>query len=133
MVHVAEQQFYDKVAARARLCQLLVAEGIPAKFAPAQEWMARHRWGHLVDQVAGLRLESPGVPVHWEADPDSRHKSLREELVSRAADIAGAATIGVARNFIDPRLLPSIDQAEAYDESTGNLTAADLTACLNTA
>src|SRR5215472_4091754 len=38
MVHVAEQQFYDEVAARARLCQLIVAEGIPSQFAPAQEW-----------------------------------------------------------------------------------------------
>jgi hypothetical protein len=122
MVHVAEQQFYDEVAARARLCQLLVAEGIPAKFAPAQEWMARHRWDHLVEQVAGLRLESLGVPVHWEAEPDGPHKSLRDELISRATDIAGAATIGVVRKFIDPRFLQSVDQAEAYDESTENLT-----------
>jgi hypothetical protein len=122
MVHVAEQQFYDEVAARARLCEFLVAEGIPASFAPAQEWMARHRWGHLVDQVAALRLESLGVPVRWEAQQDRRPKSLREELISRATDIAGAATIGVARNFIDPLFLPSVDQAETYDESTENLT-----------
>ena len=30
MVHVGEQQFYDEVAARARLCQVIVAEGTPS-------------------------------------------------------------------------------------------------------
>jgi hypothetical protein len=40
MVHVGEQQFYDEVAARARLCQVIVAEGTPSQFVPAQEWMA---------------------------------------------------------------------------------------------
>jgi hypothetical protein len=89
MVHVAEQQFYDDVAARARLCQLIVAEGIPSKFAPAQEWMAqRQRWDRLVDQVAGLRLQSLGVPVRWEAKLDDQPKSRREQLKSRVIDIA---------------------------------------------
>lgn len=123
MVHVAEQQFYDEVQARARLCQLLVAEGIPSGYAPAQEWMARHRWDHhLVDQIVGLRLETLGVPIRWEAMPDDRPKSPREQFMNRATDIAGAATIGLARMFIDPRILPSVDQAEAYDESAENMT-----------
>jgi hypothetical protein len=123
MVHVAEQQFYDDVAARARLCQLIVAEGIPSKFAPAQEWMAqRHRWDRLVDQVAGLRLESLGVPVRWEETLDDQPKSLREQLKSRMIDAAGAATIGLSRKFIDPRTIGSVEQAEAYDESAENLT-----------
>lgn len=122
MVHVAEQQFYDEVAARARLCQLIVAEGVPSKFVPAQEWMAQHHWGHLVDQGAALRLESLGVPVRWEAELDDQPKSPREQLMSRAADVAGAATIGLIRKFIDPRDLPGVDQAEAYDESALNLT-----------
>jgi hypothetical protein len=128
MVHVAEQQFYDEVAARARLCQLLVAEGVPAENVPAQSWMARYRPGPLVDQGAALRLESLGVPVRWEAGPDT---GLRPDTgprpgtgrpVSRTADIAGAAIIGLIRKFIDPLDVPSLDQAEAYDESAENLT-----------
>jgi hypothetical protein len=50
MVHVGEQQFYDEVAARVRLCQVIVAEGTPSQFVPAQEWMAQQRWGPFVDQ-----------------------------------------------------------------------------------
>lgn len=123
MVHVAEQQFYDDVAARARLCQLIVAEGIPSTFAPAQEWMAQsYRWDRLVDQLAGLRLESLGVPVRWEETLDDRPKSHREQLKSRVIDAAGAAVIGLSRKFIDPRTIGSVEQAEAYDESAENLT-----------
>jgi hypothetical protein len=146
MVHVGEQQFYDEVAARARLCQVVVAEGTPSQFVPAQEWMARQRWGPFVDQVAALRLESLGVPVCWEATPDhrpknepgirpgtrtgkrdgyrsgNRQKSPVEDLISRVTDVVGAATIGLARKFIDPRILDSVDQAETYDESAGDLT-----------
>jgi hypothetical protein len=124
MVHVGEQAFYDEVAARARLCQLLVAEGVPVADVPAQSWMARHHWGHLVDQVAALQLETLGVPVRWEAGPHAEPRSTRERLTSHAADIAGAATIGLARKFYnpEPRGLSSLDQAEAYDESAENLT-----------
>lgn len=122
MVHVAEQAFYDEVAARARLCQLIVAEGIPSEGVPAQSWMARHHWGHLVDQIAGLRLESLGVPVRWEAEPPAGPRSTAQWFTSRTADIAGAATIGLARMFFNPQTLPSLDQAEVYDESAENLT-----------
>ena len=127
MVHVGEQQFYDEVAARARLCQLIVAEGIPSQYVPAQEWMARQRWGHFVDQVAALRLETLGVPVRWEeSELDGRPKSPREQLMSRAVDAAGAATIGLIRKFADPRGLPGTDQAEEYDERAENLTGSRL-------
>jgi hypothetical protein len=34
MVHVGEQQFYDEVAARVRLCQVIVAEGTPLGSSP---------------------------------------------------------------------------------------------------
>jgi hypothetical protein len=123
MVHVAEQQFYDEVAARARLCQLIVAEGVPAQNVPAQSWMARHHRGPLVDQGAALRLESLGVPVRWEAEPQTTGPGPGTgRTVSRTADIAGAATIGLLRKFIDPLHIPSLDQAEAYDESAENLT-----------
>jgi hypothetical protein len=84
--------------------------------------MAQHHWGHLVDQAAPLRLESLGVPVRWEAEPDTRSRSATERTVSRTADIAGAATIGLVRKFIDPRNLPSLEQAEAHDQSAENLT-----------
>ncbi|HEX6451566.1 MAG TPA: hypothetical protein VF060_19140 [Trebonia sp.] len=127
MVHVAEQQFYDEVAARAQSCQLIVAEGVPSKYVPAQNWMAQHHWGgHLVDQVAGLRLETLGVPVHWEADLDAGPDSAVHQLKSRVADVAGAATIGLVRKFIDPKIAPSLDQAEAYDDSAENLTGGRL-------
>jgi hypothetical protein len=116
MVHVAEQQFYDEVAVRARLCQLLVAEGVHSKFVPAQEWMARHHRGRLVDQAVGLRLETLGVPVRWEADPAVSMKSALDHLKFRATDAIGAATIGLARKFTDPTDLPSVDQAEMYDD-----------------
>jgi len=122
MVHVAEQQFYNEVAARARLCQLIVAEGVPAENVPAQSWMARHHQGPLVDQVAALRLESLGVPVRWEAEPKTEPRPGTGRSVSRTADIAGAATIGLIRKFINPLNIPSLDQAEAYDESAENLT-----------
>lgn len=123
MVHVAEQRFYDEVAARARLCQLIVAEGIPSRFVPVQEWMAaQHRWDHLVDELTGLRLESLGVPVQWETEVEDQPESLREQLIARMTDIAGAATIGLARKFIDPTTMPGLDQAEAYDDSAQNLT-----------
>jgi hypothetical protein len=122
MVHVAEQQFYDEVAARARLCQIIVAEGVPSKYVPVQEWMARYRWDHLVDQIVGLHLETLGVPVWWESNLDDQQESLRKQVINRAIDVASAATIGLARKFIDPLILPSVDQAEAYDESAANQT-----------
>jgi hypothetical protein len=122
MVHVGEQQFYDEVAARAQICQVIVAEGTPSQFVPAQEWMAKQRWGGpFVDQVAALRLESLGVPVLWEVMPDHGPKSPAEDLLSRVTDVVGSAALGLARKFIDPRILDSVDQAEAYDEGAGNL------------
>lgn len=122
MIHVGEQPFYDEVAARARLCQLIVAEGVPSRFTPVQEWMAQHNWGHLVDQLTALRLESLGVPLRWETELNDQPESLREQVVSRVVDVAGAATIGLVRKFIDPVAMPGLDQAEAYDESALNLT-----------
>ena len=59
----------------------------------------RHRWGHLVDQVAALHLETLGVPVRWESWPDDQPKSFREELMFHAADIAGAAVLGLTRQI----------------------------------
>ena len=42
--------------------------------------------------------------------------------MSRVTDVVGAVTLGLARKFIDPRILDSVDQAETYDERAGNLT-----------
>jgi hypothetical protein len=126
MVHVAERQFYDEVAARARSCQLIVAEGMPAKYTPAHEWMARHRWGHLVDQMAALHLETLGVPLRWESWPDDRPKSFREELMFHASDVAGAAVLGLTRQITDLMAVASVDQAEEYDQSALNLTGGKL-------
>lgn len=122
MVHVAEQAFYDEVAARVRLCQFIVAEGITMREAPVQNWMARHHWGQLVDQAAALRLEDLGPPVRWEAEPDDRPPSTADRLKSRGLDVAGAFTIVLARKFINPLDLPNTEQAEAYDDSAEQLT-----------
>jgi hypothetical protein len=84
--------------------------------------MARHHRGPLVDQGAALRLESLGVPVRWEAEPQTGPRPGTRRLVSRTADIAGAATLGVIRKFIDPLDMPNVEQAEAYDETAENLT-----------
>ncbi|HEY3879402.1 MAG TPA: hypothetical protein VGM12_12465 [Trebonia sp.] len=35
-------------------------------------------------------------------------------------DVVGSATLGLARKFIAPPILGSVDQAETYDESAGN-------------
>src|SRR6201982_4324050 len=90
MAHVGEQAFYDEVAARARLCQLIVAEGPQAKDAPALNWVARHHWGHLVHQLAGLHLESLGVPVRWEGERPGEPRPATAWLTSHASDIATA-------------------------------------------
>jgi hypothetical protein len=126
MVHVAERQFYDEVADRARSCQLIVAEGLPAKYAPVHEWVARHRWGPLVDQVTALHLETLGVPVRWESWPDHEPKSFREQALFHAADVAGAAVLGLTRQFTDLMAVMSVDQAEEYDDSAQNLTGGKL-------
>jgi hypothetical protein len=80
-------------------------------------------WRNIpVDQVAALRLEDLGVPVRWEQEPERGPQSAAGQLKSRAIDVAGAAALGLARKFLDPRMLPSLDQAEAYDQGTENLT-----------
>ena len=62
MVHVAEPDFYREVAALARECALIVAEGVPSRYAPIQALMAKLRWDHLVDQTAALdRRPRPGL------------------------------------------------------------------------
>jgi hypothetical protein len=50
----------------------------------------------------------------------------------RWGPFVGAATLGLARKFIDPRILDSVDQAETYDESAENLTGGWFDRTLNT-
>ena len=76
----------------------------------------RHRLGHVVDQAAALRLDTLGVPVRWEMT--QAPKTRRDQLITRAVDSAGAATIGLLRKFMDPLGVPSVDQADEYDAST---------------
>jgi len=83
-------------------------------------------WGHLVDQVAALHLETLGVPVRWESWPDDQPKSFREELMFHAADVAGAAVLGLTRQITDLMAVASVDQAEEYDQSALNLTGGKL-------
>jgi hypothetical protein len=47
-------------------------------------------------------------------------KSPAEDLRARVTDVVGSATLGLARKFIAPPILGSVDQAETYDESAGN-------------
>lgn len=61
-------------------------------------------WRHWACLCAGRRT------------PAASMKSALDHLKFRATDAVGAATIGLSRKFIDPRDLPSVDQAEMYDD-----------------
>lgn len=113
MVHVGEQAFYDEVAARARQCQLIVAEGAPSRFAPAQAWMARIRRDRMVDQLNALDLEALGVPVRWEVPDISRSptRSLRDRL----NDPAAAVALKLLGRYGSPLDVSGVDQADAHD------------------
>lgn len=118
MVHVGEQAFYDEVAARARRCQLIVAEGAPSRFAPAQAWMAQIRRDRLVDQLNALDLEALGVPVRWEV-PDivlSPTRSLRDRL----GDPVAAVALKLLGRYGSPLDVPGIEQTDAHDWDWGD-------------
>lgn len=113
MVHVGERAFYDEVAARAGQCQLIVAEGVPSRFAPAQLWMSRIRRDHLVDQTDALDLEALGVPVRWE-EPEiaaSSERSFRDKVVDPVAAVA-LRLLGRYGGALD---VPSVEQTDAQD------------------
>jgi len=116
MVHVAEPDFYRQVAERAGECDLIVAEGAPAGCTPAQEWMSRIRWDHLVDQMAGLDLEALGVPVQWEYAEHDRPRSSREQAVARVVDSAAAVALRVLGRYGSPLGLPSLEQSDEHDD-----------------
>ena len=116
MVHVAEPEFYRQVAERAGECDLIVAEGAPTGCTPAQEWMSRIRWDHLVDQMAGLDLEALGVPVQWEYAEHDRPRSGREQAVARVVDSAAAVALRVLGRYGSPLGLPSLEQSDEHDE-----------------
>ena len=116
MVHVAEPDFYREVAALAGDCALIVAEGVPSRYFPAQALMARVRWDHLVDQTAALDLESLGVPVRWEEVTDDRPKSGLEQAKTRATDVAAAVALRALGRYGTPFGLPSLDQAHDHDD-----------------
>lgn len=116
MVHVAEPDFYRQVADRAGACDLIVAEGAPARCAPAQEWMSRIRWDHLVDQMAGLDLEALGVPVQWEYADHDRPRSGREEAVAKVVDSAAAVALRALGRYGSPLGLPSLEQSDEHDD-----------------
>jgi hypothetical protein len=116
MVHVAEPEFYRQVADRAGACDLIVAEGAPARCAPAQEWMSRIRWDHLVDQMTGLDLEALGVPVRWEYAEHDRPRSGREQAVARVVDSAAAVALRALGRYGNPLGLPSLEQSDEHDD-----------------
>ena len=116
MVHVAEPDFYRRVAALAGECDLIVAEGAPSRYAPVQEWMSGIRWDRLVDQMTALDLEGLGVPVHWEYSTDNQVKSGRERILAVAADSAAAVVLRVLGRYGSPLGLPSLDQADEHDD-----------------
>ena len=58
IVLAEEQPFSDELAACPQLCQVIVAEGIPSPFVPAQEWMAHPPCAPFVDPLAALRQVS---------------------------------------------------------------------------
>ena len=113
MVHVAEQAFYDEVAARVGRCQLIVAEGVPSRFFPAQAWMARIRRDRLVDQLNALDLEALGVPVRWEA-PDIAASPMRS-LRDRLSDPAAAVALKLLGRYGSPWGVPGVEQTDDHD------------------
>jgi len=116
MVHVAEPAFYATVEARAGKCDLIVAEGMPSGYAPAQEWMSKIRLDHLVDQMTGLDLERTGVPVQWEEAPPSPARSGREQAVGALTDAAAAVVLRALGRYGSPLGSPSLDQADEHDD-----------------
>jgi hypothetical protein len=115
MVHVAEPAFYTEVAARARLCQLIVAESAPSRYAPAQFWMARIRFDRLVDQIVALDLEALGVPIRWEMPPpeeDTQAQQIRNKVVDGASAI-GLRLLG---RYGNPLGGSSLEQADDHDD-----------------
>jgi len=116
MVHVAEPDFYRQVADQAGECDLIVAEGAPARCAPAQEWMSRIRWDHLVDQMAGLDLEALGVPVQWEYADHDRPRSGRDQAVAKVVDAAAAVALRALGRYGNPLGMPSLEQSDEHDD-----------------
>jgi len=116
MVHVAEPGFYREVAALAGNCALIVAEGVPSRYAPMQAMMARLRWDRLVDQITSLDLESLGVPVQWEFVVDDQPKSGLDQAKARATDVTAAVVLRALGRYGSPLGLPSLDQADDHDD-----------------
>jgi hypothetical protein len=124
MVHVAEPDFYREVAALAGECALIVAEGIPARYAPMQTLMSSIRWDHLVDQLTSLDLEGLGVPVQWEWVVDDRVKSGREQAMAKVADSAAAVVMRALGRYGSPLGGPSLEQADEHDDRWERLLTA---------
>ena len=116
MVHVGEPEFFRQVAEMARECDLIIAEGVPSGTTPAQEWMSKQRWDHLVDQITALDLEGLGVPVQWEYVPDGQQKTNRERAVQQATDAAAAVALRLLGRYGSPLGLPSLDQSDEHDD-----------------
>lgn len=116
MVHVAERSFYDEVASRARGCQLIVAEGTPSRYAPAQVWMARIRADRLADQLTALDLEALGVPLRWEETPADPAESPARRIAERVADPVAAVALRLLGRYGSPLGLPSLEQADDHDD-----------------
>jgi hypothetical protein len=116
MVHVAEPAFYAEVEDMAGTCDLIVAEGAPSRYAPAQEWMSRIRLHHLVDQMTGLDLERTGVPVQWEQAVPSPDRSGRDKAMAAVADSAAAVVLRALGRYGSPLGLPSLEQADEHDD-----------------
>jgi hypothetical protein len=116
MVHVAEPAFYAAVEARAGRCDLIVAEGVPSRYFPVQEWMSKIRLDRLVDQINGLDLERTGVPVQWEEAPPSPPKSGRDQAVAVAVDSATALVLRALGRYGSPLGMPSLEQADEHDD-----------------
>lgn len=115
MVHVGEQTFFDDVTRRAADCDLIIAEGAPSRYAPAQAWLAGLRSDKLVDQLVALDLEATGVPVQWEFVP-AAPVTGSDELRTRAADIGGAALMKLMGRFGNPLRLQNLEQADEHDD-----------------
>jgi len=81
-----------------------------------QVLMSSIRWDHLCRSAESLDLEGPGVPVQWECVVDDRVKSGREQAMAKVADSAAAVVMRALGRYGSPLGLPSLDQADEYDD-----------------
>lgn len=139
MVHIGEREFFAEVAARARRCDLIVAEGLPSRYVPVQKWVSTLRFDSLVDQTTALDLEHLGVPVQWEVPPaewkatpaGSPAKRTAQQVKHALNDIAAAGFLRFVGRYGSLSDLPSVDQVNIREWRDSDRRGEQLVHCLD--